>query len=270
MTERMAKTCNFASMKRMILITLLTAMSTTLMAQRIGRGPLHSDDYPRYEWLLPGDTLYDAQQYGAQPRIYQGRPQRLAASDSIATPQTPLMPTYAWNMHQGLNLSVDLSAFATLGKHAPHRGGFGQTINAAYLAPLTRDGKLWGAGGIYVNNTTWGGDSFHDVGLYGILGYRPNDKWEFYLYGQLSVTNNYTSLYGLYSPWYGYYSPYALPSMMNMGYGLAAPGANVIGFGAKYNFSPSFSVGISVQGTWYDAKRTPWPDRHEYPIRPER
>ena len=121
-----------------------------------------------------------------------------------------------------------------------------------------------------MNNTTWGGDSFHDVGLYGILGYRPNDKWEFYLYGQLSVTNNYTSLYGLYSPRYGYYSPYALPSMMNMGYGLAAPGANVIGFGAKYNFSPSFSVGISVQGTWYDAKRTPWPDRHEYPIRPEK
>ena len=79
---------------------------------------------------------------------------------------------------RGSDLALDFSAFATLGKHAPHRGGFGQNIYAAYLAPLTRDGKFWGAAGIYFNNTTWGGDAYRDVGLYGILGYKINEKWE--------------------------------------------------------------------------------------------
>ncbi len=98
---------------------------------------------------------------------------------------------YGWGLHKGLNLSVDLSAFATFGKNVPHRGGFTQTIDATYLTPLTKDNKLWLALGTYINNVNYGGDSYHDGGVYGILGYQFNEHWEAYVYGQLSVANNY-------------------------------------------------------------------------------
>ena len=225
-------------------------MSHAIFAQRIARGPLHSADNMRNEWLLPGDTLY---YIGQAPRIYNGEPRLL--NTELAQPE-PNVDTYISGMHEGLNLALDFSAFATLGKHAPHRGGFGQNINAAYLAPLTRDGKLWGAAGIYFNNTTWGGDAYRDVGLYGILGYKINEKWELYAYGLLSIANNYNSFFNRYGmPGYGYWGYSALPFSMRTGYGFATPGANVIGIGAKYNFSPSFSIQVDVQQAWYDNNR---------------
>ena len=65
---------------------------------------------------------------------------------------------YGWGLHKGLNLSIDLSVFATFGKNAPHWGGFTQTINATYLTPLTKDNKLWMALGTYINNINYGSD----------------------------------------------------------------------------------------------------------------
>ena len=240
-------------MKQAIITILVAIVSLHATAQRIGRGPLHSPDNPRNEWLLPGDTLYNIDRQGASAKIYQGRPQRLAMADTIAAPRPAIQPIYGTGMHQGLNLSVDLSAFATLGKGAPHRGGFGQTINAAYLAPLTRDGKLWGAGGIYLNNVTWGGDAYRGIGLYGMLGYSPNDKWDLYLYGQLSVAANHGSAYGRYAtPYWGYRAYNTLPLSMYNGYGYTPPGANVVGIGARYHFSPSFWVQLNVQTEWGD------------------
>ena len=49
-------------------------MSHAIFAQRIARGPLHSADNMRNEWLLPGDTLY---YIGQAPRIYNGEPRLL-------------------------------------------------------------------------------------------------------------------------------------------------------------------------------------------------
>ena len=119
-------------MKRIMLLIWLFSMSHAIFAQRIARGPLHSADNMRNEWLLPGDTLY---YIGQAPRIYNGEPRLL--NTELAQPE-PNVDTYVGGMHEGLNLALDFSAFATLGKHAPHRGGFGQNINAAYLAPLKR------------------------------------------------------------------------------------------------------------------------------------
>lgn len=247
-------------MKRIMLLIWLFSMSHAIFAQRIARGPLHSADNMRNEWLLPGDTLY---YIGQAPRIYNGEPRLL--NTELAQPE-PNVDTYVGGMHEGLNLALDFTAFATLGKHAPHRGGFGQNINAAYLAPLTRDGKLWGAAGIYFNNTTWGGDAYRDVGLYGILGYKINEKWELYAYGQLSIANNYNSFFNRYGmPGYGYWDYSALPFSMRTGYGFATPGANVIGIGAKYNFSPSFSIQVDVQQAWYNNSRPFYGDHHLYP-----
>lgn len=192
-----------------IIIAFCTFLTTEASAQQqVSFGPLHSPDSPREEWLLPGDTVYQA----GKPMIYQGKPVKNAymtparLSDKKETlgkngllgdasldstyynnPISNLTNSlsyplgYGWGLHKGLNLSVDLSAFATFGKNVPHRGGFTQTIDATYLTPLTKDNKLWLALGTYINNVNYGGDSYHDGGVYGILGYQFNEHWEAYV-----------------------------------------------------------------------------------------
>lgn len=267
--------------KRILNILLLLPCSLLAGAQTVSLGPLHSADSPREDWLLPGDTICQA----GQRMVYQGKPMQnkkytvtstALSSDAIALPNAQeekvldksfyknpvsdltysLEPTYGYGLHKGLNVSVGASAFATFGKGAPHKGGFSQNINATYLAPLTKDGKLWIAGGGYFNNTFYGGDSYRDVGLYAIMGYKFNEHWEAYVYGQLSVSNNYYPLY--------YYPLYA--GTMPMGYGMGTPGANVIGAGAKYNVNKSFSIGINIEGVWYNNKGFEYFDRYNYPV----
>lgn len=185
---------------------------------------------------------------------------------------------YGYGLHRGLNVSLGASAFATFGKGLPHKGGFSQNINATYLAPLSKDGKLWIAGGGYFNNTFWGSDSYRDVGLYAIMGYKFNEHWEAYVYGQLSISNNYDNFYNRYAGYgpygYGRYGGYGLgyyPGLWGMGgtmpfgYGMGMPGANVLGAGVKYNVNKNFSIGINVEGVWYNNKGMDYFDRYNYP-----
>ncbi len=279
-------------------------------AQSVNFGPLHSADSPREDWLLPGDTVFQA----GQKMIYQGKPIKnvkysvspssLSQAQGSSTegsynlshegiPEDKkaldesyynnpvsdltynLSPTYGYGLHKGLNVSLGASAFATFGKNVPHKGGFSQNINATYLAPLTKDGKLWIAGGGYFNNTFWGSDSYRDVGLYAILGYKFNEHWEAYVYGQLSINNNYDNFYSRYTGYgpYGYgryglgYYPgmWGLGGTMPMGYGMGMPGANVLGAGVKYNVNKNFSIGINVEGVWYNNKGLDYFDRYNYP-----
>ena len=286
--------------KGLLNILSLLACSVMAQAQTVSLGPLHSVDSPREDWLLPGDTVCKA----GQKMIYQGKPmlnkKYTVTSSSLAAssaPQQPsqdqntleesyyrnpitdltynLEPTYGYGLHKGLNLSVGASAFATFGKGLPHKGGFSQTINATYLAPLTKDGKLWIAGGGYFNNTFWGSDSYRDVGLYAIMGYKFNEHWEAYVYGQLSISNNYDNFYNRYAGYgpYGYgrygmgYYPgmWGLGGTMPMGYGMGMPGANVLGAGVKYNVNKNFSIGFNVEGVWYNNKGLDYFDRYNYP-----
>ena len=132
------------------------------------------------------------------------------------------------------------------------------------MAPLSRDGKLWIAGGGYFNNTFWGSDSYRDVGLYALLGYRFNEHWEAYVYGQLSINNNYNRYMS-----YPYYGFYGWPTMgvMPMGYGMGAAGANVLGAGVKYHVNKNFSIGLNVEGIWYNNKTPAYFDQYNYPGR---
>lgn len=276
---------------------LLILCCASVHAQQVHLGPLHSSDNPREDWLLPGDTIFQAE----QPLIYKGKPVKntqysvakkslmalapfqdtdsksmyagdrsvYAGDSSFFYNPVSMMPfsTYGYGLHRGLNVSLDLSAFATFGKNLPHKGGFSQNINATYLAPLTKDGKLWIAGGGYFNNTFWGSDSYRDVGLYAILGYRFNEHWEAYVYGQLSVNNNY-SRYG--NPYRGYpYYGWGWPAtgVMPLGYGMGAAGANVLGAGVKYNVNKNFSIGLNVEGIWYNNKTPVYFDQYNYPGR---
>lgn len=282
---------------------LIFAMSTK--AQTLTFGPLHSPDSPREDWLLPGDTIMQA----GRAMVYQGKPMKnvkySVLNDSLNTSkeatftnknmdesfgQNPISslaysfePIYGYGLHKGLNVSLGASAFATFGKNVPHKGGFSQNINATYLAPLTKDGKLWIAGGGYFNNTFWGSDSYRDVGLYAILGYKFNEHWEAYVYGQLSINNNYDNLYRRYAG-YGY-GPYGygrygmgyypglwgpMGSTMPFGYGMGAPGANVLGAGVTYHVNKNFSIGFNIEGVWYDNKSLYYFDKYNYPNPNER
>lgn len=290
----------------LMMLSCLGASAQT--QQQVSFGPLHSPDSPREDWLLPGDTIYQS----GKPMIYSGKPMKSSYTPlaHIATDETaskdgvynldninmadssyynnpisnlaysgygyPLgWQGYGWGLHKGLNLSVDLSAFATFGKHAPHRGGFTQTIDATYLTPLTKDNKLWMALGAYMNNINYGGDSYRDGGVYGILGYQFNEHWEAYVYGQVSVANNYNSIYGRYggygpyggySPWgYGMYPGYWGGGIMPGGYGMGTPGANVLGAGVRYT-NKNFSIGINVEGAWYNQKTPAYYKQYDYPV----
>jgi len=144
-----------------------------------------------------------------------------------------LYPMYAgmgwsgWELHKGLNMNVGASVFAQFGKHARHGAGFSQNISAMYAVPLT--GKLSFAVGGYFNNTYWGHDAYRDAGLSAVLGYRFDEHWEAYVYGQKSlVCSNYI--------------PYPLYDMNALG--------DRVGAAVKYNFNNNFSVTLSVEKEW--------------------
>lgn len=271
---RLHKRLNMMTTKRLYLLLLGFALiGMKAQAQHVSFGPLHSQDSPREDWLLPGDTVYQdgkAVVYGGKPVKNTYTPIRHIDSNND---ELYKMGSYGWGLHKGLNLSVDLSVFATFGKHAPHWGGFTQTINATYLTPLTKDNKLWMALGTYLNNINYGGDNYRDGGVYGILGYQFDEHWEAYVYGQVSVANNYNSIYNRYAGYgpygYGRYGMY--PGIWGMGvmpggYGMGAAGANVLGAGVRYT-NKNFSIGVSVEGNWYNTPKTPtYYKQYDYPV----
>lgn len=272
---RLHKRFDMMTKKRLYLLLLGFALiGMKAQAQHVSFGPLHSQDSPREDWLLPGDTVYQDGTtivYGGKPVKNTYTPIRHIDSNSD---ELYKMNRYGWGLHKGLNLSVDLSVFATFGKHAPHWGGFTQTINATYLTPLTKDNKLWMALGTYLNNINYGGDNFRDGGVYGILGYQFDEHWEAYVYGQVSVANNYNSIYNRYAGYgpygYGRYGMY--PGIWGMGvmpggYGMGAAGANVLGAGVRYT-NKNFSIGVSVEGNWYNNPKTPtYYKQYDYPVK---
>lgn len=132
-----------------------------------------------------------------------------------------------WDLHPGLNLSLGASVFAQFGKHARHGAGFMQNISAMYAQPLGK--KFTVAAGGYLNNVFWGRDNYRNAGLQAIVGYRFNEHWEAYLYGQKSLVSNRLM-------------PYPLYDMQALG--------DRVGAAVKYNFNPSFSVQVSVEQVW--------------------
>ncbi len=129
---------------------------------------------------------------------------------------------YDWRLHRGLNVNLGASVFATFGNN-PWRGtGFTQSIAAMYAVPLTDNLSL--AVGGYVNNMFWAHDAYHDAGLNAVLGYKFDEHWEGYLFGQKTIVH----------------TPIPMPL-----YDLHSI-SDRIGAAVKYNFSPSFSVQVTV------------------------
>lgn len=146
---------------------------------------------------------------------------------------------WGWDLHEGLNVSLGASVMAQFGKHARSGAGFGQNIAMVYAAPLTK--KLTFAVGGYFNRLSWSHDAYHDAGITAVLGYRFDEHWEAYIYGQKSITHS-------------NYMPMPLYGMGMMG--------DRLGAAVRYNFSPSMSIEVSVETDrlpqtegYYDARR---------------
>lgn len=155
-------------------------------------------------------------------------------------------------MHQGLNVSLSLSAFAMFGKRAPSGAGLAQNINATWLQPLGK--RAWVAAGGYLDHINWNGNSYTSGGLYGQLGYQFDEHWAGYIYGQKSIVNDGIAGCGYY--WgRGLYG--MLPSMYN---GLS----DKLGATVRWTPNPTLSIEVSVEKNWYPNTRTVYPDRYKY------
>ena len=131
---------------------------------------------------------------------------------------------YSWDLHEGLNVTLGMSVMARFGKHARSGAGFGQNIAMMYASPLSK--KLTLAVGGYFNRMSWSHDAFYDAGITAMLGYRFDEHWEAYIFGQKSITSS-------------KYIPYPLYDMRALG--------DRIGATVRYNFNPNMSIEVSVE-----------------------
>lgn len=142
---------------------------------------------------------------------------------------------YGWDLHEGLNMNLGLSAFTSFGGY--RFSGTAERISAMYAKPLNN--KLSLAVGGYFNNINSNFGSIREAGVTAILDYRFNDHWEAYIYGQKSlVSNDYSRFrFGAYTPYY-MYAP-----MENIG--------DRIGAGVRYHFNESTYIELQVDWSNY-------------------
>lgn len=148
---------------------------------------------------------------------------------------------WGWDIHEGLNVNLGVSAFTSFGKNS--FSGWGQNIATVYAKPI--NDKLSVAIGGYLNNYSTGRGAFRSAGITGVLNYRFNEHWEAFVYGQKAFYDNSMQLFDMYSP----YSPYGwgCSSLYNMG---------LLGdrIGAGVRWIPNESTSISVQ---FEVSSTP-------------
>ena len=217
---------------------------------------------------------------GVSAQAYQDSiPKSAQGLKSDAPLYAEVTPSGEWSdgnsLHAGLNASMDLSAYTTFGgRH--HHSGFAQTANVAYATPIGKKGSLVVGGSLsHVNEGT---NNYVTGSVYAELGYRFNDQWSAFIYGQKSIGSN-----GFYP--YSYYgcSPLGYQSLMSP-FGWGPYGIGAYSYGAGSNFfnnvdrvgasvlwkpSPSFSLQLSVEKDWY---RDPYKDsvfgshKYDYPL----
>jgi len=188
----------------------LSAEPADVVAGRVGLDYEHSGFRAPTESVLTTDSLYlpALNQYG-QARINM----------------YPLdwSGAYSWDLHAGLNVNIGLSVFATFGNSAWRGTGFGRNISAMYAVPLTD--KLSFAAGGWFSGMNWSHGTYHDAGLNAVLGYRFDEHWEGYIYGQKSLIDK--------------RMPRPLYDLGRLG--------DRIGAAVRYNFNPSVSIQVSVE-----------------------
>ena len=218
-------------MKKLIIIILLAAIATlTTSAQEVKRQiKTEFDDElysPSLKMTTPMTTSPTLSEFGV-------------SLDSLHLPELDdrgrvmtlgYYPYYfggtwsSWRLHEGLNISLGASIFSQFGKHAYGSVGFAQNLSLQYATALTA--RLSIAVGGYLNNMYWANTTWRDAGMTAVLGYKFNEQWEGYVYGQKSIVTNVPI------------PPY-LQDLNEMG--------DRIGAALRYNITPNISVQMSVE-----------------------
>ncbi len=109
-----------------------------------------------------------------------------AVNSRTGTP-TSYYPTYYWgfndwNLHSGMNTSLNFGAMAQFGRHAYSGVGFNSDVAMMYAMPVSK--RLSVAVGGYISRVDWGGYSYTDARISGMVNYAINDKMNVCAYGQ--------------------------------------------------------------------------------------
>ena len=245
----MNKVCLFV----ILLLTVTLRVSAQEKADSTRHGKIAETALPANASMAYSDSVVGQERW-MNPVVRYRQQLDLPGSDSLHLPvltrfgQMPylsMFPYYwggypSWSLHKGLNVSLGASVFAQFGKHAYHGAGFSQNISMMYAMPLTN--KLSFAVGGYFNNLSWAHDSYRDAGLNAVLGYRFNERWEAYLYGQKSLMDKRI--------------PMPLYDVSDIG--------DRIGAAVKYNVSPSFSIQLNVESRdYHNAPFIPYMDTRD-------
>lgn len=224
-------------MKKLLIILFLCVSAVSVYAQEDRRHIAVTDTIGGSDMMPQNEIIGSADGpthvYLQDGDFGVGMPQtdslHLPAFDSLGRMYVNMYPldwcgAYNWDLHKGLNVNLGASVFASFGKGAWRGSGFGQNIAAMYAIPVNN--KLSIAVGGYLNHLYWTSDSYMDAGLNAVIGYKFDEHWEGYIYGQKSLSNK--------------RMPYPLYDIGNIG--------DRIGAAVKYNFSPSFSIQVAVEG----------------------
>ena len=222
-------------MNKCIIIILTFVCAITTKAQETDTGIALPDTATKFS-TEPAQVIIGSSDEATDMYVYDGLAKSEAGvSDSLNLPlfnrfgqsYINMYPydwfgTYDWQLHKGLNISLGASVFASFGNDAWSGTGFTQSISAMYAIPIT--GRLSLAVGGYLNNLYWSRDAFHDAGLNAVLGYKFDEHWEGYIFGQKSLMNK------------------MIPLPL---YDISRTGDR-IGAAVKYNFNPKFSIQVMV------------------------
>lgn len=108
--------------------------------------------------------------------------------------EDPLFPSprydYAdgWDVHEGVNVRVELSASAGFGSRAPKGVGLGRTVDFLYVSPVKNNWNY--TLGLTSTGYHWGALQYNDVGVSGSVNYFHSDKVSLSLYGYKSLLSN--------------------------------------------------------------------------------
>lgn len=213
-------------MRKLLFIMALALGCLKLQAQEnkeTGFGKSEDYDMTVSHYQTPAATLVGAEEVRPMATC-----DYIDLADSLSYRRNNLWGPWSgagvWNLHSGLNVSLGASVFSPIGKKSHGGAGFAQNITAVYVVPLTN--KLSLAVGGYFDNVNWGHRSYRDAGLNAVLGYRFNEHWEAYVYGQKSFLKK--------------EMPLPLYYMTNVG--------DRIGAAVRYSPNHTFSVTVSVEG----------------------
>lgn len=97
--------------------------------------------------------------------------------NDIEDPLFPAPRYYAGNryeVHEGVNVSVGLSATVGLGHGSPGGVGLGRSLDVLYVSPIRNKWNF--AVGATSSAVNWGAFHHTDLGIYGSANYYPSDK----------------------------------------------------------------------------------------------